>query len=122
MKIVRKENAQILDGAENMTGEGQMEIWLPAQTPGGIRMTIVSFKDGARTYWHDHPGEQVLIVLDGVGRVGNAAGDEATVYPGDVIHTPAGEKHWHGAAEGHDMSHISITNVGSPNWTDEAPQ
>ncbi len=43
------------------------------------------------------------------------------VEPGDVIHIGPGERHWHGAAEGHNMTHISVTTVGSPIWEDHAP-
>jgi quercetin dioxygenase-like cupin family protein len=120
MNVIRSEDATIHHG-ENLTGEGQMEVLLPAQVAGGVRLTVVTFKDGARTYWHSHPGEQVLFVLDGEGRVGNEAGEEAVIKKGDVVHTPPGEMHWHGAMPGKNMTHISITTVGAPNWTNRAP-
>jgi quercetin dioxygenase-like cupin family protein len=62
----------------------------------------------------------VLYILEGVGRVG-MEGDQYTVHPGDVIHAAPGERHWHGAAPGENMTHISITTVGSPTWYD-APE
>jgi quercetin dioxygenase-like cupin family protein len=57
----------------------------------------------------------VLYILEGEGRVGNES-EEVQVRAGDVVYTPPGEKHWHGAAPGHTMTHLSITNVGSPEW------
>ena len=35
------------------------------------------------------------------------------VTEGDLIHIPAGEKHWHGATKDSAFSHISLTQVGS---------
>ena len=75
----------------------------------------------ALTHWHAHPGEQILYILEGEGRVGNAS-EEIRVSAGDVVYTAPGEKHWHGAAPGSSMVHISITNVGSPTWFEEAPE
>jgi hypothetical protein len=31
------------------------------------------------------------------------------------------ERHWHGAAAGRSMTHLSVTNVGPPEWF-EAPE
>ena len=81
---------------------------------------IVRFTDGARTHWHVHPGEQVLYILEGEGRVGTEH-EEVQVAAGDVVYTPPGEKHWHGAMPGSSMTHISITTVGAPEWF-EAPE
>jgi len=32
---------------------------------------------------------------------------------GDVIHIPAGERHWHGATDDSEFAHIVITRSGS---------
>jgi 4-carboxymuconolactone decarboxylase len=72
------------------------------------------------TNWHDHPGEQILYILEGRGRVGTAE-THWEVGPGDVIYVGPGEKHWHGAVENGSMTHISVTDVGPPTWYDEAP-
>jgi len=37
------------------------------------------------------------------------------INPGDVVFTPDGEEHWHGASPGHFMTHLSITE-GAPHW------
>jgi quercetin dioxygenase-like cupin family protein len=43
-------------------------------------------------------------------------GDSITeVRAGDVIYTPDGEEHWHGAAPDHFMTHLSMTE-GAPRW------
>ncbi|MCZ7573073.1 MAG: cupin domain-containing protein [Ardenticatenaceae bacterium] len=119
MKVVHKADAESHRG-NTFTGENVMERMLEAQQPGGISFAIVRFEDGARTHWHVHPGEQVLFVLEGEGHVGTE-GTEVTIQPGDVVYTPPGEKHWHGATPGNSMAHMSITTVGPPEWF-EAPE
>lgn len=115
MKVIRSEEHQSRQG-ETFTGEVTLESVLNAQTEGGVSFSIVHFKDGARTHWHEHPGEQVLYILEGEGRVGTHGGEEVRVKPGDVIHEGPGERHWHGAAPGQSMTHISVTTKGGPSW------
>ena len=114
MRIIHKEQAQIRQGT-TFTGPTQLEEMVIPTQKDGIRLTVVRFEDGARTNWHIHPGEQILYVLEGQGRVGTETAEEL-LAPGDVVYAPPGEKHWHGAAEGHSMAHVSITSGGSPQW------
>ena len=67
----------------------------------------VNFGKGVRNKFHSHSIEQVLIVTEGNGIVSTDE-EEMTVRPGDVIFIAAGEKHWHGAAEGSTFSHIYV--------------
>ena len=71
----------------------------------------VTFEPGARSAWHTHPAGQTLIVTSGVGWVQEWGGVKREIRPGDVVWTPPGVKHWHGAAATSGMSHIAITNV-----------
>ncbi len=114
MKIIRSEEGEAHHG-NTFTGSVELLRKLSAQKAGGIAVSIVRFEDGARTFWHSHPGEQVLLILEGVGRVGDES-EEFTVQAGDIVYTGPGERHWHGAAPGHDMAHVSITTEGPPNW------
>jgi len=120
MKVVRSHEGQMNQGT-TFTHKTTLNRLLPAQGEGGITLSLVTFEDGALTHWHAHPGEQILYILEGEGRVGNER-EEMRVSAGDVVYTAPGEKHWHGAASGDSMTHISITNVGSPTWFDEAPE
>jgi quercetin dioxygenase-like cupin family protein len=52
--------------------------------------------------------------------VQSRGGDITEIRPGDIIHTPAGEWHWHGAAPGHFMAHLSITEAVPGNAQPEA--
>ena len=79
----------------------------PMQATGGH----VSFEPGARSAWHTHPEGQILIVTSGVGWVQEWNGKKREIKPGDVIWTPPGVKHWHGATATNGMSHIAVTNM-----------
>ncbi len=102
------------------TGTTRLMRVLGAQQPGGMALTVVHFEDGSRTHWHVHPGEQVLYVLSGQGRVGTED-EEVTIGPGDVVYAAPMERHWHGAVPGQSMTHLSVTNVGPAEWF-EAPE
>jgi quercetin dioxygenase-like cupin family protein len=80
-----------------------------------LSVISVHFHPGARTAWHTHVGGQILYVTDGEGRVQSHGGPIETIREGDVVRTPAEEWHWHGAAEQHHMTHMSITE-GSPTF------
>jgi quercetin dioxygenase-like cupin family protein len=116
MHVIRKDEGERRQGTA-FTGETTLEEIVTLQRPGGLRIAIVRFSDGALTYWHTHPGEQVLYVLEGEGRMKTADDeDEVTLHPGDAVYAPPGELHWHGAAPGSDMVHISVTTIGPPEW------
>ena len=66
------------------------------------------FDPGARTAWHTHPLGQTLVVISGVGLAQREGGPVETIYAGDVIWFPPGEKHWHGATAAAPMTHIAI--------------
>jgi quercetin dioxygenase-like cupin family protein len=72
---------------------------------------VVTFEPGARSAWHTHPAGQYLIVTSGTGWVQEEGGQKREIKPGDVIWTPPGVKHWHGATATNVMSHIAITNM-----------
>ena len=76
-----------------------------------LRLTEVTFKDGARNRLHSHTTDQILIVTAGLGTVATER-EEREIGPGDVAFIPAGERHWHGARPGHDMTHWAITGAG----------
>ena len=75
-------------------------------------VNIVNFGKGVRNKFHAHDSEQILIVTAGTGIVATEK-EERVVTKGDVVHIPAGEKHWHGATKDSDFSHIYMTRVGS---------
>ena len=67
----------------------------------------VNFDRSVRNKLHSHNIEQVLIVTEGKGIIATEK-EEINIVPGDIIFIPAGEKHWHGAAEGSTFSHLYV--------------
>lgn len=76
-----------------------------------LRVTAVTFEDGARNRWHHHTTEQVLVVTHGAGIV-ESESETYHVTPGDVVLIRAGERHWHGAEQDGSMTHLSILMPG----------
>jgi quercetin dioxygenase-like cupin family protein len=74
---------------------------------------LVTFAPGARSDWHTHPAGQILIVTAGAGWVQEEGGQKREIKPGDVIWTPPGVKHWHGATATTSMSHIAVSGMAA---------
>lgn len=82
---------------------------------GDYNMSIVNFGRGVRNKFHIHESDQILIVTAGTGIVATEH-EQRTVTIGDVILFPKGEKHWHGANEDSEFSHIFITKAGGKKY------
>jgi quercetin dioxygenase-like cupin family protein len=78
----------------------------PAETQS-FNFSVVNFSAGSRNKFHQHTGDQILIVTEGTGVVATDK-EERTVTVGDVVLIPAGENHWHGAPGSTPMSHITV--------------
>jgi 4-carboxymuconolactone decarboxylase len=94
--------------AEHFTGSVRIDQQFQATAPGRASGAIVTFEPGARTAWHTHPLGQTLIVTSGVGRVQRWGDPVQEIRPGDVVWTPPGQKHWHGASPTTSMTHVGI--------------
>jgi quercetin dioxygenase-like cupin family protein len=94
--------------AEMFTGDVWFDVIAKGAEPSRIRVNTVRFAPGARTAWHSHAVGQTLHVTDGRGLVQAKGGAVAEIRPGDTIHTPPGEWHWHGAAPDHFMVHLAM--------------
>ncbi len=94
---------------ENFTGSVGVEPLLQANGPSRLAGARVTFAPGARTAWYSHPLGQTLIVTTGMGWVQQEGGDKQEIRPGDVVWTPPGVKHWHGATATDRMTHIALT-------------
>ena len=89
---------------QNVYGEGEAET---------LRVGCVTFHDGAVNKFHKHTFDQVLLVTEGEGIVQVQGEPERRVSAGDVIFFKAGEVHWHGAAPGKTMSHMTVSTPGT---------
>lgn len=115
MEIIRKSDTH----AENMTDAplfhgGKVTRQSIVDTPktDQFSLALISFYDGAKNHFHTHTSDQVLFATEGVGVVANES-HNLEMKAGDTAFIPAGEKHWHGASDGHDFIHISLTQPGS---------
>lgn len=97
------------DGPEQyFSGRVQIRPLFSASEPARMSCGCVTFDPCARSAWHTHPLGQTLVVMSGRGFVQSWGGPVREIRAGDVIWTPPGEKHWHGAAPDSSMTHIAI--------------
>ena len=107
--IIRNGEQTAIKGSDQFfTGNVRIDPLYPANNDMRSSGGSVTFEPGARSNWHIHPVGQVLIITSGVGRTQEWGKPVQEVRPGDVIICPVGVKHWHGAAPGVSMTHISV--------------
>ena len=109
LKIARNGSQASNKGpAQNFTGAVRVDPLFEANAPSRTAAAYVTFEPGARSSWHSHPLGQTLVVTAGVGRVQRWGGRVEEIRPGDVVWTPPGVKHWHGASPTTAMTHMAI--------------
>lgn len=101
---------------QHFTGLVRVGTSFRADAPARFRGATVTFEPGARTKWHSHEMGQMLVILAGHGFVQAEGGAIEEVSAGDVIWTPAGVKHWHGASPTSSMSHLAIAEGENVEW------
>lgn len=99
----------VVGAKEYFTGSVIVEPMFSANDNMPATVGHVSFEPGARSAWHSHPNGQILIVTAGTGWVQEEGGAKREIKPSDVVWTPLGVKHWHGATATNSMSHLAIT-------------
>ena len=77
-----------------------------------VKFFNVTFEPACRNNWHIHHaskgGGQMLVGIGGKGYYQEWGKPAVEIREGDVIHIPAGVKHWHGAAPGSWFSHLAF--------------
>lgn len=110
MQIMRNGSQPSTKGpAEFFTGDVRIDLLVNAEEPSRVQAGIVTFEPGARSAWHTHPLGQTLIVTAGSGLVQQWGKPVEIIRAGDVVWTPPGIKHWHGATDKTSLTHIAIT-------------
>ena len=111
-------DAAVDAGGEYFVGRVRVQ---PVVTPDqGLDIVVVRFEAGARTYLHAHAAPQVLHCIEGTGILATEH-ERNAVGPGDIVHVPAGEMHWHGATDASPFVHLSIRPPGDTTWTKTDP-
>ena len=112
MTIARRGTQQASKGPDQyFTGVVTVEPLYQPKAPARYSAAYVTFDPGARSAWHSHPLGQTLVVTAGTGWVQEGGGAKQEIKPGDVIWTPPGVKHWHGATSTAAMTHMAVTEA-----------
>ena len=113
MKVVKVSQVPVeAAGGRLFTGAVTRQPLIRGEESKQFVMSQINFSAGVRNKFHTHTSDQVLIVTSGKGICATEQ-EERTVFPGDVILFPAGEKHWHGATPDSAFSHIFVTGPDS---------
>jgi quercetin dioxygenase-like cupin family protein len=107
MKVLPKQPT-IKASPETFSGDAWYDVIAHGEEPSRIRVSLVHFAPGARNAWHAHAVGQTVHVTEGLGLIQSRGGEVLEIHPGDTVHTPAGEWHWHGATPDHFMTHIAM--------------
>lgn len=102
--------------AEMFTGAVYFDVIARGEDDSRLRVNSVRFTPCARTAWHSHSLGQTLHVTDGHGIVVTRS-EVIVMKPGDTVHTPPGEEHWHGALPDH-MTHPAMWEDDDATWGD----
>lgn len=108
---------------DNFTGEVFVKMLVPdPEKTFNTQVYNVEFEPGARTFWHSHPGGQILLVTEGAGYYQEEGKPVRRLAKGDVVEIPIGVKHWHGADPDSHFTHIGIStqvDAGPAQWHGE---
>ena len=90
--------------------------WLAPISGQQVNVSNVTFEPACRNNWHIHyaseGGGQMLIGVAGRGWYQEEGKPAVEILPGTVIHIPANEKHWHGAARNSWFAHLAFSVPG----------
>ena len=93
----------------DFTGTAWLETLVPKDSTYNCPIGNVTFKPFARTYWHIHPGGQILLVTGGKGYFQEEGKPAQVIKEGDVVKIHPNVKHWHGATPDNWLVHLTIT-------------
>jgi len=102
--------------AEWFAGDVWFDVVYRGEEPSRARANVVKFTPGARTAWHSHGLGQTLYIVEGVALIQSRGGELIEAHPGDVVYTPPGEQHWHGAAPDQFMIHLALWEGDDASW------
>jgi quercetin dioxygenase-like cupin family protein len=102
----------------NFVGTAYLHQMVMPDSLNKVQVGNVTFKPGARSNWHYHPGGQILLITGGTGYYQEKDSPKKIIHKGDVINCPPSILHWHGASATEELIQIAITNTqkGSVVW------
>jgi quercetin dioxygenase-like cupin family protein len=112
MKLIKPTKLPSSKGpAEYFTGDVRIASVIQGEDPSTMVAGYVCFECASRSAWHIHPKGQLLVVTDGEGLIQEWGKPVQRIKKGDVIWTPPGVKHWHGASPSSMMCHLAIQEM-----------
>jgi quercetin dioxygenase-like cupin family protein len=81
----------------------------------GVEVGTIVFQPGAYIRWHAHGNGQFLIINHGLGVIATRNGEVQSLRAADIVYSPPGEEHWHGAAPDAYLGQINIS-MGDTTW------
>jgi quercetin dioxygenase-like cupin family protein len=112
MKIIKPHAEPSNEGpTEYFTGKVRVTPLVIGEHPSCLTCASVGFEAGARSAWHTHPKGQLLIVTEGSGLIQEWDQPVRKIVRGDLIWTPPGVKHWHGASPESAMTHTACQEM-----------
>ncbi|MBW6514460.1 MAG: cupin domain-containing protein [Candidatus Syntrophosphaera sp.] len=107
-------------GTETFTNQVWFNLLVPDEdNTYDTHVYNVNFDPAARTFWHSHPGGQILLVTSGTGFYQEKGKPARKLAPGDVVTIPPYTVHWHGAAPDSEFAHLGIgaqVHLGPIQW------
>jgi quercetin dioxygenase-like cupin family protein len=94
---------------ENFTGDTWVEMLSTDSANFDVMSYNVTFAPGSRTYWHSHPGGQLLFCTSGEGYYQEKGKPIQLLKAGDVVEIKPNVVHWHGAAPDKEFVHLGIS-------------
>ncbi|MBE7177016.1 MAG: cupin domain-containing protein [Mucilaginibacter polytrichastri] len=101
------------------TGRAWLKSLIVPDEKTNCVISEVLFEPGTRTNWHTHPGNQILLVRQGVCYYQEEGKAVQQIEAGGFVNVLPGVKHWHGASPARQMIHTAIginTEKGIVNW------
>jgi len=94
---------------DNFTGDTWVEmLTLDAENFDAMSYNV-TFAAGSRTFWHSHPGGQILYCISGEGAYQEEGKTVQHLTVGDVVEIKPNIIHWHGAAPNRAFIHLGIS-------------
>jgi quercetin dioxygenase-like cupin family protein len=112
---LRPKQSTIKGPSDWFTGDVFIDPVAQSQGPASFTLGSVHFTPCAHTAWHRHSLGQTLCVTEGEGFVQARGGPLVRIRSGDIVITPPGEWHWHGATPTTFMTHLALTE-GDTEW------
>jgi quercetin dioxygenase-like cupin family protein len=104
---------------ENFTGNTHVQMLTVDGATFDAMSYNVTFAPGSRTYWHSHPGGQILYCTCGEGCYQEKGEPIQYLKAGDVVEIKPDIIHWHGAAPNSEFVHLGIStqlSKGPATW------